>query len=108
MATYTVSLLADGQLAGAKAAIYTVPAATRVIVSTITLVNENAANRTVNLYILPSGGASRRILPVDMPLEAESMWIHSDEFTLGPGDAIEGDASVAADVDYTISGVEET
>lgn len=108
MAVYTVSILADGQLAAAKAAIYTVAAATRAIISTITLVNESTTlSRTVNLYVLPSGGTSRRIIPVNLPLGAKYSLIFDDELTLGPLDAIEGDASVANDVDYTIHGVQE-
>ena len=106
--TFTIKSLADGQLAAAKVALYTVAANTQAIIKTITLVNTDTSTRTVNLYICVSGGTSRRIIPKDMSLGAAYCLIFDDELTLEAADKIEGDASVARKVDYVINGVEET
>ena len=61
--------LADGQLSATPASdLYTSGAI--VIVSAITLVNTDSAARTINLYLTPSGGTSRRLIPKDMSLGA--------------------------------------
>ena len=104
----TVKSLADGQLGDAKATLYTVPASTETIIKTITLVNTDTSARNVNLYIKVSGGTSRRIIPKDCELGAGYMLVCDDELTLEAADVIEGDASVANVVDYTINGVEKT
>jgi len=106
--TFTIKSLADGQLAAAKATLYTVPASTQTIIKTITLVNTDTSARTVNLYIKVSGGTSRRIIPKDMSLGVKYLWVNPDELTLEAADEIEGDASAATVVDYTINGIEES
>lgn len=58
--------LADGQLASGIGDIYT--ADSTDVVSAITLVNTDSAARTVNLYLTPSGGTARRIIPKDLSL----------------------------------------
>jgi len=105
--TFTIKALADGQLPAAPAALYTVPASTNTIIKTITLVNTDAVQRTMNLYVNASG-VNRRIIPQDIPLEAKESLVWDDELTLETGDMIQGDASAAVIVDYVISGVEET
>ena len=65
-----VKALADGQLAGSKATLYTTPASTTAIVKSITLVNTDVSARTVNLYIQRDGTNSRRIMPENLNLEA--------------------------------------
>lgn len=108
MTTMSVKSLADGQLADAKGTLYTVPADTQTIIKTISYVNTDGSARTVNLYIKPSGGTSRRIIPMNMSLGAGYMMVYDDEITLEVADEIEGDASLAAAVDYVINGVEKT
>lgn len=63
-----LTLLADGQLANSKGTIYT--ANSTDVISTITLVNTGAAHNHVNLYLKPTGGTSRRLIPKDLQLEA--------------------------------------
>ncbi|TET16397.1 MAG: hypothetical protein E3J81_03170 [Dehalococcoidia bacterium] len=65
-----VKALADGQLAGSKATLYTTPASTTAIVKSITLVNTDSSARTVNLYVQRDGTNSRRIIPENLTLEA--------------------------------------
>ncbi len=101
----------DGQLAVPKGTIYACPTSTQAIVHSITLVNTNKSKSTfvnVNLYLQRDGSNSRRILPTDMELNGRFMAVEDTVLTLEAGDLIEGDASVASTVDYTINGVEES
>ena len=100
--------LADGQLAAAKATLYTVPAATTASIKQITYTNTDVAARTVNLYVKRSGSVSRRIIPMNMSLAIGNTmyWGDGDSMELSTGDIIEGDASAATVVDYTITGAE--
>ena len=102
-----IKSLADGQLAAAKATLYTVPADTTTIIKTISYVNTDTVARNVNLYLKPSGGTSRRIIPKDMELGIGYMMVYDDELTLEAGDILEGDASATNVVDFTINGVEK-
>lgn len=105
--TVRIKSLADGQLADAKASMYTVAAATQAVVTKITLVSKEASTtRAVNLYFKESGGTSRNIIPVDTALKAGYLLVMDDEVTLEAGDMIEGDAAVADMIDYVVSGYE--
>lgn len=98
---------AQGQLATSKATLYTVGVGVVAHVTQIILVNTDASARTVNIYIKMSGGTSRRIIAKDLSLAAgASYWvpISPSALRLSAGDLIEGDASAATVVDYTISG----
>ena len=64
----TVSQMANGQLASALGDLYT--ASDSVVVSSIILVNTDTVDRTINLYVLPSGGTARRFIPKDLVLKA--------------------------------------
>ena len=96
--------LGTGQLPNAKSTLYTVPGATQAAAK-VTLVNTGAAARTVNLYANKDGANSRRFCPKDLSLGIGDSFT-SDLQTLEAGDLIEGDASAAAEVDYTINGFE--
>lgn len=108
MAVYTVSVLGSGQLTIATGALYTVTApVTQAIISKIVLVNSGTtATRNVNLYVSVGGGADRRIIPLDMPLEEDYSFVFGGALTLSVTDAIRGDAAAATEIDYTIYGVE--
>lgn len=101
----SVKQLANGQLAAAKATLYTTPGATQAVIRSITLVNTDSSARTVNLYVNGTG-TSRRITPKDLSLAAGTMHEIDRVITLEAADIVEGDASVANVVDYVISGVE--
>ena len=60
--------LADGQLANSTGDLYTADSVD--VVSTIVLVNTDSSARTVNLFMTPSGGTARRIIPEDLSLSA--------------------------------------
>ena len=96
----TAALLANGQLPASKGTLYTAAAA--VIIKTITLVNTDSVARTVNLYVKRT--TSRRIIPVNLSLNA-GVWMGLDDaIALSAGDLIEGDASAATVVDYVVMG----
>ena len=95
--------LGTGQLPNAKGTLYTVPGATQAAVK-VTLVNTGASARTVNLYA-NKDGTSRRFCPKDLSLGVGDSFT-SDLQTLDAADLIEGDASAATEVDYTINGFE--
>lgn len=105
-----VKTLAAGQLPNSKTTLYTVPAATSALL-TITLVATGAASRTMNIYLKRSGGSSRRLLPKDVTMDVGTACYLDHEgrpFALATGDIIEGDASTANEIDYTIDGIERT
>jgi hypothetical protein len=107
--TFTTKLLADGQLPLAEANLYVVPAATTTIVVTISLVNTDTVARVVNLYVRRAAGSSRRVgVPKNYTVGIGAVIETDREYTLGPGDAVRGDASAATVVDFSIHGVEET
>lgn len=104
--TNTPKLLGQGQLLASKSTLYTVPADTRAIIRTITLAHVAGGTQTINLYVKQSGGISRN---VSRALLLTDEFAHEEDIgTLEPGDEIEGDATNAASVDYTIHGVEQT
>jgi len=61
-----IKQLADGQLADAIGDMFTADSAD--VVSTITLVNTHTSALTCNLYLTPSGGTARRLIPKDLSL----------------------------------------
>jgi len=61
-----IKQLADGQLADAIGDLYTADSAD--VVATITLCNTHTSALTVNLYLLPSAGTARRLIPKDCTL----------------------------------------
>lgn len=103
----TFKPLAEGQLAAAKATLYTAPASTETVVLSIILVNTDTSARTVNLYANITG-TSRRLIPKNMSLGAGYRLAMTEKITLQAADFIEGDASAATVVDYIISGMEKT
>ncbi len=60
--------LADGQLSDSTGDLYTADSVD--VVSTVILVNTDSVARAVNLFMLPSAGTARRIIPEDMSLGA--------------------------------------
>lgn len=107
MAAITHKSLADGQLANSKGTIYTAAEAVRV---TFMSVVPTSSTRTINIYVKRSGSSSRRIVRKDYSVAAGTELIVIgptgliDHLPLSSGDLIEGDASAATEVDFTICG----
>ena len=70
--------------------------------------NTNSTAETVNLYFKASGGTSRRIIPKDYSLVASAELIMDDVLTMEAADEVEGDTTTASQVDYVISGAENS
>ena len=96
----TADLLANGQLPNSKGTLFTATGPT--IVKCITAVNTDAVTRTINFYVKRT--TSRQITPVNLSLISGAEWVDDSVHTLANGDLIEGDASAATVVDYTING----
>lgn len=64
----TLSQLADGQLSDSTGDLYTADSVD--VITTIVIVNTDSSARAVNLFMQPSGGTARRILPKDLSLGA--------------------------------------
>jgi len=75
----TVTQLADGQLPSSIGDLYTAGATVSVLA--IILVNTNTTTEAVNLYLTPSGGTARKLIPQDMSLGADHS-LHTDGKTI--------------------------
>lgn len=104
----TAIKVTNGQLPNAAADLLLAGVGETIGVKSIILVNASVAAKTTNLYLKKSGGATTRIWEKDYSLAAG---LEADLQTivfLEAGDSIQGDASAAASVDYTISYIVET
>lgn len=100
--------LADGQIADAKATIYTAPALTRVIVRSFDLGNDSENPVTVKLYIKRSGSVSRFIGSAILEAgEVFEVLSQGKVLVISAGDEIEAEATLASLVDYTLTGAAE-
>lgn len=107
--TFTGKSIADGQVSNAKAAIYTVGAATVGFVKQVTFYNTNAAVQTLEVWIKRSGGTSRQRRRFTLAQdESVDLLDDGESIELSTGDAIEARTTTAAAVDYMVLGVEET
>lgn len=103
----TPKSLATGQVAAAKATIYTVPAATQAIIRTVAFVQTGGVpTETVQLYVKESGGTSRKF---SRAVIATNEFAHEEDIgTLEAGDELEAETTNAASVDFSVMGVEVT
>ena len=101
-----LKVLGQGQLPNAEGSLYLVPGGTTAVAKKIIIHNRKATTETVIIYIKKSGGTSRIIIYVEL---ATRHTIHDNEaHSLGAGDDIRGQTTTAAEVDYTIDGIEFT
>lgn len=98
--------LADGQLPDTKTSLYTAPASTTTRISSIILHNTASSDRTVTLYAKINGGTSRVILNDTLHARETLEFIPPSPIIIPAQGAIEGEASVAVEIDYWISGGE--
>lgn len=104
----TIKSPTPSQLPSSKGTLYTCPASTSAIVKLITLSNTGGAMNAVNLYKKGSAGTSKHLIGVNTPLGVGQALEFGGVITLEAGDLIEGDATNANEVDYTLSLVERT
>jgi len=102
-----IKQLAIGQLPSSIGDLYTSPSDQHgTVVNSITCVNTHTASITINLYLKSTTSTAKRIIPKDLALDADDCGLEDAPITLNPGDKIQGDASTADKVDYTIGGIE--
>jgi len=97
--------LADGQLPSSKGTLYTcgtTSAFIRVIRTTSTI-----DSQTVVIYVKRNGSVSRALGQAFLNTAETEEWL-DNALELSNGDVIEGYATNAAAVDYTITGAEQT
>ncbi len=103
--TFTGKLLADGQCATGKTAIYTVPVTTTAYVKAISFFNNNATDETVDLFVR-KGATSRQIKRFVLSQYDTGVW--DIPFPMATGNLIEAKSTTGAIVDFVVFGVEET
>jgi hypothetical protein len=99
MAT-TAKVLGRGTLTDSSATLYTVPTATKAIVTSIVLCNTAASANTVDLEL------DGVMIADGLTIAAASTVVIDLRQVLDAADLIEGVASVTSEVTYHISGVE--
>ena len=99
-------VLAEGQLAASKTALYTVAVDDVAYIKTIALSNLHASALVAELYVKKSGGTARRFY--HNSLAADETVILTSPLSLGPGDELSGNAATAALVDYMVTGALDT
>lgn len=105
MPTDKYTVLYQGQLGNSVGLLATVGSGKQWIVKNMTLVNNDASDRTGGLY---RGGATaaKAITPPNMVIKAGGMQEWDGTMAFYDGETIYGGASVAAQVTITISGDE--
>lgn len=98
---YIAASLADGQLAtGAAGTLYT--ASTKTILKFASVASTVTGDVTTRLYVTRSGSSARRFFRAVL---SDNDYAHfSDAVSLSSGDVLAGDATVAASVDYVLTG----
>lgn len=98
--------LANGQAPSSKTTIYTVPSGRSAIVRSFLFVNTHTADVVVN-FTANFGSGSRLCAPKDLIIAPNHCVEFDHGLTLSDGDFLELQASVAAVVDFIVSGVEQ-
>ena len=64
--TISYKILAQSAAAGSgsTSTLYTVPAATQTVISTLSICNPNSSNVTCNVYVVPNGGSITNASPL--------------------------------------------
>lgn len=106
MATNDYKKLAQGQLPSTAGALYTAPTGKKAIIRRITIVNTDSVDRTFQLF--QSGTTDANALTPVFTLLAGGMAVDDDVMTLDDADTLEGVASVASKLTYTVQGDEIT
>ena len=98
--TFHLTMLASGYLPVVLGTLYTAPAGRRVLIKTITCVNEDGGPRIINIYI-----AGKRVSPSDMNLGAAHKTVEDVNHVLTGSSIISGDCDSPNKVSYLIEGV---
>jgi len=100
-----------GQLPLATAVLYTCPTspAAQCLVKLVTVVNTDTSATPITFNLFVKGAGTKRLISsINQILKKGFNSRSRGDFTLKSGETIQGDASVASKVDFTINVVEET
>lgn len=98
-------IIAEGQVPDSKGTLFTCPTGATAYVKFMPIVNTNAAQQTVVIYVKKSGETSRIIARAVLDQwERFTPWEAGEVVMLTSGDEIEGVTTTAAAVDYVIFG----
>lgn len=88
--------------------VYTVPAATEAVVSTIVICNRNAAANTFRLAVRPDGAtlANEHYVSYNVPIEGSDATTITIGITLDAGDVITVYGGAASDLSVNVFGSE--
>lgn len=91
-----------------NADLYTVPAATNAVVSSIHIANVTATDATFRIYVRASGAAASdaNAWAKDVPLAANSIFSAVEGITLGTGDVITVQSGTGSALTFQIFGSE--
>lgn len=100
--------LAQGELSNSAALLYEAPANKSVLITVVSLTNNNTTAEEIDLHIVPDGGsatANNKFLAAE-ELEVGQAWRawQIEGQILGPGEALYGKSTTANVVAYAISG----
>lgn len=89
--------------------IYTVPAATSTVLSTVTVCNQNSSQSSYRIAVVPGGGSvlTQNYLAYDVPLQANDTTALTLGVTLGAADELSIYAT-SASVSFSLFGTEVT
>jgi hypothetical protein len=95
-------------LLGVDATLYTVPAATEAIVSTLTITNVTGSTASARVYVRPNGAAIAlgNAVLYDVPLAANSVAAFTLGLTLDAADIVTVRSSVGAALTFQLFGSE--
>lgn len=109
MPTQTYLTLGQAALTTSLTNIYTVPAATQAVTSTINICNRSVTPTTFRISIAPGGAADTvsQYIVYDAIILANEVWWLTNGYSLATGDIIRAVAG-ASTLSITISGVQIT
>jgi hypothetical protein len=102
----TFTRLAQVSLNQAVGTIYTVPAATSVIVKSVHVVNVSGAQTTITLYQSGTGTANQLLAPTT--LATGEYGVYDGTITMAAGDTLSGSCSQNSGVTVTVEGMTVT
>jgi hypothetical protein len=109
MATDYLVLGQATSIAGVEVTLYTVPAETQAVVSSITIANRDVTNTTYRVAVRKNGEtlANKQYIAYDIALDRNSTHAHKFGITLGAGDVLTV-RSASANVSFSAFGTEIT
>jgi hypothetical protein len=106
----TIKILAQADVGAALADLYTVPAATSAVVSSVVIANRSGSTRTFSLKAAPGGVADTTAhnLYASVPIKSSNTFVATVGMTLAATDKLRVVADAAGALSVTVFGTEYT